>query len=625
MKPQARMAVLALIDGLCWMFAVIVATLLRYDAAPPVATLATAAKLGFAAVVVHAVVGFALELYAGRYRLGSFGDLASLTLASLVPPLLMTAYLGYAYPRPLALSVPGIAWPLAIVAMGSARTLLRIVRDRNPRLAGDVRVPTIIFGAGEAAEQLVHSMKRSPASTHNPVALLDDDPSKSHRRIDGVRVRGTRTDLARVAGEYPGAQLVIAVPSADSSLIAELDREARRLNLPTSVLPPVPELLAGHATENQLREITEEDLLGRRPVDIDMSAIVGTIAGHVVLVTGAGGSIGSELCRQVARLSPRRLVMLDRDESALHAVQLSITGQALLADDDLELADIRDAERVREVFAATQPTVVFHAAALKHLSLLERYPEEAWKTNVLGTLNVLRAAAEVGVHTFINISTDKAANPQCVLGYSKRITERITAGVGRDAIGTFASVRFGNVLGSRGSMLGTFKSQVAAGGPVTVTHPDVARFFMTIPEAVTLVLQAAALADDGQVLILDMGEEVRIAEVAQRLIERSGRPGVEIKYTGLRPGEKLHEELLGEHEADIRPNHDLITQADVPRLDQDHVEGLGGSRGTSTMRALATATGMRPIVPRGGAPIPHSTVSLDGNPAWDWEPNMAMD
>ena len=366
-----------------------------------------------------------------------------------------------------------------------------------------------------------------------------------------------------------------------------MDQQARSAGLHTFVLPPVSELIGGNATAGQIREVTEEDILGRRPIQTDLSAIGGVLGGKVVLVTGAGGSIGSELCRQIAHFHPRRLVMLDRDESALHAVQLSISGKALLEGDDLELADIRDVERMQEVFDTVKPDVVFHAAALKHLSLLEMYPQEAWKTNVVGTLNVLRAAQRSGVGIFINISTDKAANPTCVLGYSKRITERLTSEIGRQSMGTYASVRFGNVLGSRGSMLGTFRAQIEAGGPVTVTHKDVSRFFMTIPEAVQLVLQSASIASDGEVLILDMGDEVRIDDVARRLIERSGKH-VDIVYTGLRSGEKLREELLGDGEADLRPNHPLITQAAVPALDlRFGRRGAQSERDTGQMRTLA--------------------------------------
>ncbi len=314
------------------------------------------------------------------------------------------------------------------------------------------------------------------------------------------------------------------MPSADGALISELDRAGRAAGLKVYTLPTVAQLVDGNVNSSQIREVDETDVLGRHPVTIDMDVVGHFVAGKVVLVTGAGGSIGSELCRQISKLRPRRLVMLDRDESALHAVQLSISGQALLEGDDLELADLRDAERIDEIFEQVRPDLIFHAAALKHLALLESCPQEAWKTNVVGTLNVLRAAERTGVEVLINISTDKAANPACVLGYSKRITERLTAAFGHRSSGTYASVRFGNVLGSRGSMLGTFVEQIEAGGPVTVTHPDIARFFMTIPEAVQLVLQASALANSGEVLILDMGHEVRIDDVARRLI-RAQRAG----------------------------------------------------------------------------------------------------
>lgn len=469
------------------------------------------------------------------------------------------------------------------------RGVLRGIRDWRAKggPAPDQAKRVVVFGAGEASEQLIRSLKRSPHSCYLPVALLDDDRAKARRRIDGVHVRGSRHDVARVAHEYDAEALLIAVPSADAALMSRLDRAGRAAGLKVYTLPTIAQLVDGNVNTSQIREVDETDVLGRHPVEIDMDELNRFIAGKVVLVTGAGGSIGSELCRQIAHLRPRRLVMLDRDESALHAVQLSISGQALLEGDDLELADLRDPERITEVFEQVRPNVVFHAAALKHLSLLESYPEEAWKTNVVGTLNVLSAAERTGVEVLINISTDKAANPSSVLGYSKRITERLTSHYGRRSNGTCASVRFGNVLGSRGSMLGTFIDQIEAGRPVTVTHPDIARFFMTIPEAVQLVLQAAALANPGEVLILDMGDEVRIDDVARRLIERSGRD-IEIAYTGLRSGEKLHEELLGDGEADHRPNHPLITQTDVPPLNPSYVVHAERAQGTEAMRALAS-------------------------------------
>jgi FlaA1/EpsC-like NDP-sugar epimerase len=338
-------------------------------------------------------------------------------------------------------------------------------------------------------------------------------------------------------------------------------------------MPPVRELFGGDVGVADIRAVTVADLLGRHEIAIDLPSIAGYLTGRRVLVTGAGGSIGSELCRQVHNLAPAELIMVDRDESALHAVQLSIEGRALLDTPNLVLLDIRDQPRLARLFAERRPEVVFHAAALKHQPLLERHPGEAVKTNIWGTLSVLDVAAATGVDRFVNISTDKAADPCSVLGYSKRIAERLTAHVASETEGTYLSVRFGNVLGSRGSMLGTFQAQIASGGPITVTHPEVTRYFMTVEEAVQLVIQAGAIGRDGEALVLDMGQPVAIADVARRLAELAERP-VEIIYTGLRPGEKLHEILLGTDEEDVRPVHHLVSHVEVPALSPDDVRRL---------------------------------------------------
>jgi FlaA1/EpsC-like NDP-sugar epimerase len=600
MSRAVRTGMLVGTDAIAWVIATFVAVVLRYDLSmTAMAESADAGLVGIITAVLFLITAAALGVYSGRHRLGSYQELVPLALSVVPPAVIVSAWLALTEPRPLARSVPIIAMPIALGMMLSARAVVRAWRDR--RLApDDHQVPAIIFGAGNAGEQLVRSMNRTVGSRYRPVAVLDDDPLKSRRRIDGVPVVGTRQHLLATAERFGAERLVIAIPSAGPELIGSLDESARDAGLHTFILPPVSELIDGTVTAGQLHEVTEEDILGRHPIRTDLSAISEVLGNRVVLVTGAGGSIGAELCRQIARFHPRRLVMLDRDESGLHAVQLSISGKAMLEGDDLELADIRDAARVDEVFDRVRPDVVFHAAALKHLSLLERNPQEAWKTNVVGTLNVLRAAQRSGVGIFINISTDKAANPTCVLGYSKRITERLTSAAGGQSWGTYASVRFGNVLGSRGSMLGTFRAQVEAGGPVTVTHRDVTRFFMTIPEAVQLVLQSASIADDGEVLILDMGEEVRIDDVARRLIARSGKD-VDIVYTGLRTGEKLREELLGDGEEDRRPNHSLITQAMVPALDPASVDvPVPGS--ASQLRDLAL----------GGNPVGVTAQAVEG-------------
>ncbi|MGZ6958771.1 MAG: UDP-N-acetylglucosamine 4,6-dehydratase family protein [Ilumatobacteraceae bacterium] len=347
--------------------------------------------------------------------------------------------------------------------------------------------------------------------------------------------------------------------------------DAEGCGLIVKVLPSVSELLGATPAVGDIRDLTEADLLGRHQIELDLASIATYLNGKRILVTGAGGSIGSELCRQIARYGPRELMMLDRDESALHELQLSTTGRAMLDTPEVVLCDIRDAASVDAVFMARRPQVVFHAAALKHLPMLEQYPAEAVKANTWGTRNVLQAAEKAGVERFVNISTDKAANPISVLGYSKRIAERLTAQTSQTANGPFLSVRFGNVLNSRGSVLTTFRDQIARNGPVTVTHPDVTRFFMTIPEAVQLVIQAGAIGRPGEVLVLDMGAPVRIIDVATRMITQSGRT-IPLEFTHLRPGEKIHEELFGDHEDDQRPFHRLISHATVPPLNHSDVE-----------------------------------------------------
>jgi FlaA1/EpsC-like NDP-sugar epimerase len=348
-----------------------------------------------------------------------------------------------------------------------------------------------------------------------------------------------------------------------------------------------------------------EDVLGREQVEVDFHEVAGYLEGHTVLVTGAGGSIGSELCRQLHAMGPASLVMLDRDESALHAVQLALHGRALLDSDETVLADIRDAPRMHEIFAHARPEIVFHAAAVKHLPLLERYPAEALKTNAIGTLNVLEAAAAHGVRSFVNISTDKAADPVSVLGTSKRITERLTAHMAGSASGTWVSVRFGNVLGSRGSLLGSLSAQIAAGGPVTVTHPQVARYFMTATEAVQLVLQAVAVGRSGEVLVLDMGDQVRIADLAHRMVAAASSTA-EIVFTGLRPGEKLTEDLLGAGEKDHRPRHPLVRQVPVPPLEPGEVTRLGALTRPDEVRAALAR-----VAVLGAIPAPHSAPASD--------------
>ncbi len=406
---------------------------------------------------------------------------------------------------------------------------------------------------------LVRQLSAAPGKDFVPVAILDDDPRKLGLRIASIEVAGPLDELAAVAGRTQAKTLVVAVSQPSPALLTKVYELASPLGMSVKVLPPLGEVLRGARRVSDLHDVAVEDLLGRVPVDTQLEKLAGYLTGRRVLVTGAGGSIGSELCAQISRFEPASLVMLDRDESGLQDVQLRTAGHGLLTSPDIVLADIRDPEALAVVFERHCPQVVFHAAALKHLPLLQQYPQEAWKTNVLGTRNMLDAAAASGTEIFINISTDKAADPTSVLGYSKQLAERLTADAALRSQRRYLSVRFGNVLGSRGSMLPLFVNLIESGGPLTVTHPDVTRFFMTVTEACQLVVQAGAIGSPGEVLVLDMGEPVRILDIANRLIELSGRTDVGIVFTGLREGEKLTETLRSVGEGDERPHHPLIS------------------------------------------------------------------
>jgi len=552
-------------DALALAVALLVATLLRHDG--DVAQVEWTGLLVLAALagVVQTVVGIQFGLYTGRWSYGCFEEIATLAkTAAVTTPVvfILDTLVGRLVPRSAIIG----AGLIALVLAAGVRYAARLLKDHRMRPSPEHGARVVVMGAGEGAAQVIRAMLRSPSSPYVPIALLDDDPSKRTLRIMGVPVVGTRHTMADVVRRVRADAVVIAIPSAGADLVRELTELARPLNVDLKVVPPVVELFGRTVSVEDIRPVSHADLLGRREVGIDLAAVAGYLEGRRVLVTGAGGSIGSELCRQVARFHPAHLVMLDRDESGLHAVQLSLDGRGLLDDRNLVVADIRDQQRLDEVFAEHRPQVVFHAAALKHLPLLEMHPSEALKTNIIGTYQILQTALRHKVDRLVNISTDKAADPVSVLGYSKRITERLTAAADEATTGTFCSVRFGNVLGSRGSVLTAFAAQVESGGPITVTDPAVSRFFMTVQEAVRLVIQAGAIDSKGEVLVLDMGEPVRIADVARRLADAAERH-IQIVYTGLRPGEKLQEILLGPGEPDHRPNHPLISQAPVPPLD----------------------------------------------------------
>lgn len=517
------------------------------------------------------LVGSWLSLYNGRFARGSFLELKALIVAVLLVGLLVgvPAYFA-ASALQVAENLMVVAVPLALVLLGAVRYLRRIQWEADAR-PGDSAQRTIVFGAGYLGRHVVRVMLTDRTSPYRPVGFVDDDPFMRGVKVDGLPVLGPLTELREFATKTDATAIVVSIARADGSLLRSVSALAEELGLRVLVFPSLEEVLEGKSRLRDVRDIGIEDLIGRQPIDTDVESMAGYLRGKTILVTGAGGSIGSELCRQISKYSPEALIMVDRDETGLQATQLLLEGHGLLTNDDIVLLDIRDADALNELFASRRPTVVFHAAALKHLSMLERFPEEAWKTNVLGTLNVLRAAKAVDVDTFVNVSTDKAANATSVLGHSKRLAERLTASVAADTGRNYLSVRFGNVLGSRGSLIPVFAAMIEAGGPLTVTDRDVTRFFMSISEACHLVVQAGGIGSPGEVLILDMGEPVRILDIAELMIARSGRD-VGIVFTGLRDGEKLHEELVGEGEIIRSPVHPKISHCPVQPLSESELD-----------------------------------------------------
>ena len=537
---------------------------------PMTATQDTVFRVIPVVILTQALVGYLVGIYRRRWRYGSFDEVAGLLITTTISTALLLVFRLFdrslnPYPR----SVIVIGGFAGVFLMAANRYVWRLAREQLRRPTEQTATKILVYGAGEGGIQMVNTLLRNPSSAYLPVGFLDDNPTTHRLSISGVPVIGGRDNLAEARTKTGATTLLIAIPSADSSLINDISSRAQKLGMDVKIVPPVQNLHERPLNPGDIRDLSDEDLLGRRKIHTDLQQISDYIVNRRVLVTGAGGSIGSELCRQLARFNPAELIMLDRDESALHELQLSIHGRALLDTPQTVLADLRDAATINHIFESRRPEVVFHAAALKHLPLLERYPLEAYQTNVIGTATLLQAAKNVNVQVFVNISTDKAANPISILGYSKRIAERLTAYFGANTPdGKYISVRFGNVLGSRGSVLMSFRDQIEKGGPVTVTHRGVTRYFMTISEAVQLVFQAGAIGSSGEVLVLDMGEPVSIYEVAMQLV-RNSQKSVSIEIVGLRSGEKVHEELFGTGEVDTRPEHPLISHVPVSPVNRD--------------------------------------------------------
>ncbi len=511
-------------------------------------------------MVVRLATFRAFHLLNGWWRHAGLRDLVNLVKGAVVSTgvFLLALYLmgaAGALPRSVLL----LDCLITVVLFGGGRFVVRIVREEGLPLSrtrnGGKR--TLLVGAGDAAEHLIRQFRRSESHDLVPVALVDDDRAKLGMHLHGLPVAGTTADLTRVVRDFDVKMVVIAIPSASREQMRVLVERCMDSHVEFKIIPSLQEMLGGRARLNELRSVQIEDLLGRPPIRLDLDEVEKDLAGRTLLVTGGAGSIGSELARQVARFHPARLVLVDQAESPLYYVQTELRREHPALDVVPVVADITNSSRMDSVFAAYLPTHVFHAAAYKHVPLMEDNVAEAIRNNVLGTLQVAGCAARHGVRKFVLISTDKAVHPSSVMGATKRVSERIVLGWPdlRGSGTDFRAVRFGNVLGSDGSVLPLFRKQLAAGGPLTLTHPDVTRYFMTIPEAVELVLQASILPEArGRIAMLEMGNPMKIVELAENLIRLSGMEphrDIPIVFTGLRPGEKLHEELMSEVEETI--------------------------------------------------------------------------
>ena len=514
-------------------------------------------------LILTVIVFAAFRLYQGIWKYASASDLVNIILACLVSAVTQTVgmtLMGLRFPR----SYPFMYFAVLTAGISIFRFTYRIIayfRQKQQGLIKEGKTNTMIVGAGEAGNTLLKELQNSKFVEQNVCCLVDDDPGKIGKYLRGVLVAGNRKDICRLAEEYHIDEIMIAIPSASHAEIQELLDICSQTSCKLKVLPGIYQLVNGEVSVSKLRNVEIEDLLGREPIDTQVESIMGYVSGKVVLVTGGGGSIGSELCRQIARHEPKQLIIFDIYENNAYDIQQELKRDYPELNLVVLIGSVRNTHRINGVFEKYRPQIVYHAAAHKHVPLMEDSPNEAIKNNVMGTYKTAQAADKYGVSRFVLISTDKAVNPTNIMGASKRLCEMVIQMMNNRSKTEFVAVRFGNVLGSNGSVIPLFKKQIEEGGPVTVTHPDIIRYFMTIPEAVSLVLQAGARAKGGEIFVLDMGKPVKILDLALNLIRLSGlKPyeDIDIVFTGLRPGEKLYEELLMDEEGLQSTDNELI-------------------------------------------------------------------
>ncbi len=549
---------------------------LRFDQGVPVYYDKLFQRTLLIVVAIQLVVFVLFRFYDRWWRYVSIRDMWSaargVTAAVVASSLTVYFFSPVAQVR-LPRSVAVMDWLLLLAFVAGSRLLARSVIERPGTGLIARGKEVLVVGAGDAGQLVIREMQRNRQLGYTPIGLIDDDPRKKNLRIHGVRVLGTTDDLRHIMRDNKPDEVILAIPSASGEMRQQIVNVTREGNVPVKTLPGLYELIADESNlATQLRPVQVEDVLGREPVEVDLEASAAYLKQETVLVTGAGGSIGSELCRQIARVGPQRLILVDQGETALFEIERELVDERGFAASIPVLADCKSRTKMNQVFERYQPGVVFHAAAYKHVPLMEANPLESVRNNALATRALVEAAAEHGAKRFVLISTDKAVNPKTVMGQSKALCEWIVEAYGaREDVATrYVAVRFGNVLGSSGSVIPIFRRQIAKGGPVTLTHPEMTRYFMTIPEAASLVVQAGAIGGRGDVFVLDMGEPVRILDLAMQMIRLSGKDpehDIDIEIVGSRPGEKLHEELWGEGEVAEATVHPKIMRVRGPIVD----------------------------------------------------------
>ncbi|MCR4302978.1 MAG: polysaccharide biosynthesis protein [Gallionella sp.] len=577
LKFNVRTVLAVLHDAIAAALAWVFAYLLRFNFELPGEFAAEMWKTLVWVVPLQVVIFWRFNLYRGIWRYASTTDLRRIFLAvmmsaAVIPLLFWMLQLGLVIPRSVLVMDP----LLLVLIMGGSRFIYRLWKEQG--LYGGIKLygePVLIMGAGDAAVSLAKELSKS--HEWRLVGFFDDEAGKHGRTLNGVRVLGALDSLPEWSQRLGVQQVIIAMPSSSHQQRKRAINLCNEANLKALTVPSFDDLLSGKVSVSQLRAIELDDLLGRDPVVLDDAGLHGLLSGRVVMVTGAGGSIGSEICRQIARFAPARLVLFEQGEFALYTIEQELKQSFPSLDFVCLVGDVRDADRVNEVMQLHKPEVLFHAAAYKHVPLMEQH--NAWqaiRNNVLGTWTVARAAQRHGAGKFVMISTDKAVNPTNVMGASKRLAEMVCQALQPSGTTRFVMVRFGNVLGSTGSVIPKFRAQIAQGGPITVTHPEITRYFMSIPEAAQLVLQAGLMGQGGEIFVLDMGEPVKIVDLAKDLIRLTGftEDEIRIEFTGLRPGEKLYEELLADSEHTLPTPHPKLRIAQARQADAEWLAKL---------------------------------------------------